>query len=197
MQKPKFNPLITKNNIQVLSIIRGERNTVALLKNNNPYNIYIAGKLIFKDNEGFMIGLPVDSNFFVRPFESAQVIALVFNNPEDFGIEGGSIDPIELTVEEAHEFPSISHVIHSKVQLGRDGWMIKYETTAEKEVNCAHCVEILYDHLGNVLDVHDGGISVRVPGETDIHQHYYPEDDQGVKIKPTKYEVYIDSVSFN
>ena len=35
MKKQKFNPLITKNNIQVLQIIRGERNTAVLLKNNN------------------------------------------------------------------------------------------------------------------------------------------------------------------
>ena len=35
MKKPKFNPLITKNNIQVLQLIRGERNTAVLLKNNN------------------------------------------------------------------------------------------------------------------------------------------------------------------
>ena len=196
MKKPKFNPLITKNNIQVLQLIRGERNTVVLLKNNNPYNIGISAKLIFKDDEGLMIDQPVDSNYSVRPFESAQVIALIFNNPEDFGIQGGSIDPIELFVEDAHELPSISHVIHPSVQLGRDGWMIKYETTSEREVNCAHCVEILYDHLGNLLDVHDCGINVRVPGETDIHQYYYPEYEQGGRIKPTKYEVYIDSVEF-
>ena len=196
MQKPKFNPLLTKNNIQVLSVIRGERNTVVLLKNNNPYNIGISGKLIFKDNEGLMIDLPVNSNY-VRPFESAQVIALVFINPENFGIVGGSIDPIELQVDDAHEFPSISHVIHPNAQLGRDGWIIKYETTAEKDVTSAHCVEILYDHLGNLLDVHEGSIGVNVPGDTDIHEHYYPEDEQGVKIKPTKYEIYIDSVLFN
>jgi len=196
MQKPKFDPLLTKNNIQVLNVIRGQRNTVVLLKNNNPYNIGISGKLIFKDNEGLMIDLPVDSNY-VRPFESAQVIALVFNNPDNFGIIGGSIDPIELTVEDAHEFPSISHVIHATAQLGRDGWMIKYETTTEREICASHCVEILYDNLGNLLDVHEGSIGVNVPGDTDIHQHYYPEDEQGVKIKPTKYEIYIDSVNFD
>ena len=67
MQKPKFNPLMTKNNIQVLNVIRGQRNTVVLLKNNNPYNIGISGKLIFKDNDGLMIDLPVDSDY-VRPF---------------------------------------------------------------------------------------------------------------------------------
>ena len=195
MQKPKFNPLMTKNSIQVLNVIRGQRNTVVLLKNNNPYNIGISGKLIFKDNDGLMIDLPVDSDY-VRPFESAQVIALVFNNPENFGIIGGSIDPIELTVEDAHEFPSISNCIHPTVQLGKDGWIIKYEVATERDVCDGHCVEILYDNFGNLLDVHEGSIGVNTTGDTDIHQHYYPEDEQGMKLKPAKYEIYIDSVHF-
>ena len=159
MQKPKFNPLMTKNNIQVLNVIRGQRNTVVLLKNNNPYNIGISGKLIFKDNDGLMIDLPVDSDY-VRPFESAQVIALVFNNPENFGIIGGSIDPIELTVEDAHEFPSISNCIHPTVQLGKDGWIIKYEVATERDVCDGLTSELLMEFKQRPylnVQVHDMG----------------------------------------
>ena len=190
-----FNPLQTKQNIQVIKVSSNKRKTLVFLKNNNPYNIEISGKLVFKDQEGLMIGLPVESNF-VSVFESAQVIALHFENPEDFYPEYGSIEPVILFVGDAHKLPSISHVILHTETLGRDGWFVKFETNAEREINSAHAIEILYDKAGYMIDVLDCIVSVRVPGEIDMHEHCYPEDENGVMIKGASCEVLIDSVTF-
>ena len=190
-----FNVVQTKQNIQLIRVVSNKRKTLVFLKNNNPYNIEISGKLVFKDHEGIMIGLPVESNF-VSVFESAQVIALIFENPDDFYPEHGSIEPVQLTVGDAHKLPSISHVILHTETLGRDGWFVKFETNAEKEISSAHAIEILYDKAGYMIDAFDCIVSLRVPGEIDMHEHWYPEDENGDKIRGASCEILVDSVTF-
>ena len=190
-----FNIVQTKQNIQIIKTISNKNKTLVFLKNNNPYNIEISAKIIFKDHEGLMIGLPVESNY-VSVFESGQVIALHFQNPDDFYPGHGSIEPVQLTVNDAHKLPSISHVILHTETLGRDGWFVKYETNAEREINTAHSIEILYDKAGNMIDANDCNVSIRVPGEIDMHEYLYPEDENGEKIRGASCEVLVDSVTF-
>ena len=47
-----------------------------------------------------------------------------------------------------------------------------------------------------MIDAFDCIVSLRVPGEIDMHEHWYPEDENGDKIRGASCEILVDSVTF-